>query len=491
MKRKILFFFIVVFLLWITLKILGWGQPFPWQVVLVERIDTNQDGNFDRWRLKDRQRGETIIEKDTNFDGRVDQIQWGNPEGKVFEVSEMATSGKPKKKLIVCLDGVPYEDMAYLWDQGYFREFSRPCKLISVFPSLSDVALTNVLHTAPVPGYENLYFDIAKNRIGGGAFSTVSKVRMPYLDALDYDEPGIFKGLAYILPLKTYHADLGRFTKRLAEKEAPTFKSHICSTDAICHILTREEFLKYMVETDRMLREIFVRYQGDLDFLVFSDHGNSHVTNHRVDLDGYLAQYGFRIDSAIQDKWSVAIPKFGLVGAMPVYSQSQNTRRLSQILADSEAVDFVAYLDDGKVRLLSSRGEALIRISGEGNQLRYEALNGDPLDLKPIVEQMTQRGVIDSDGYASRENWFSFTAEHEYADAVNALYSGVTNHVTNRASLIVSFKDGYHYGSPFFNKLVTMRSTHGNLHKSSMTGFYMRNGPMPQKIMAARDLLAD
>ena len=199
---------------------------------------------------------------------------------------------------------------------------------------------------------------------------------------------------------------------------------------------------------------------------------------------------GFRIESSIQDEWSVAIPKFGLVGAMPVYSQSQNTKRLSQILADSEAVDFVAYLDDGKVRLLSSKGEALISASGEGNRLRYEALKGDPLDLKPIVEQMTQRGVIESDGYASRENWFSYTAEHEYADAVNALYSGVTNHVTNRASLIVSFKDGYHYGSPFFNKLVTMRSTHGNLHKSSMTGFYMRNGPMPQKIMAARDLLA-
>jgi len=491
MKLKILFFFMATFLLWLTLAIVRWGQPFPWQVILADRIDRNQDGNVDCWRLKDTKSGETIIENDTNSDGRVDQIQWGNPHGRVVDLSDTATSDTRRKKLIVCLDGVPYEDMAYLWDHGYFREFSRPGKLISVFPSLSDVAITNVLHTAPVPGYENLYFDVAKNKIGGGAFSTVSKIRMPYLDALDYDEPGIFKGLAYILPLKTYHADLGRFSKRLADKEFLTFKSHICSTDAICHVLTREAFLNYMVETDRMLREIFVRYHGNLDFLVFSDHGNSHVTNHRVDLDGYLAQFGFRIESSIRDEWSVAIPKFGLVGAMPVYSQSQNTKRLSQVLADSEAVDFVAYLDDGKVRLLSSKGEALIRATGEGNRLRYEVLKGDPLDLKPIVEQMTQRGVIESDGYASRENWFSYTAEHEYADALNALYSGVTNHVTNRASLIVSFKDGYHYGSPFFNRLVTMRSTHGNLRKSSMTGFYMRNGPMPQKVMAARDLLRE
>ena len=45
---------------------------------------------------------------------------------KLSNLSETATSEKSQKKLIVCLDGVPYEDMAYLWDQGYFREFSRP-----------------------------------------------------------------------------------------------------------------------------------------------------------------------------------------------------------------------------------------------------------------------------------------------------------------------------------------------------------------------------
>src|SRR6185295_1204459 len=124
MKRKILLSLMVIFLLWIVLKILWWGQPFPWQVVLIERIDTNQDGNFDRWRLKDRHSGEIIVENDTNFDGRVDQIQWVNLEGKILDLSETSTNQKSQKKVIICFDGVPYEDMAYLWDQGYFREFS-------------------------------------------------------------------------------------------------------------------------------------------------------------------------------------------------------------------------------------------------------------------------------------------------------------------------------------------------------------------------------
>ena len=65
------------------------------------------------------------------------------------------------------------------------------------------------------------------------------------------------------------------------------------------------------------------------------------------------------------------------------------------------------------------------------------------------------------------------------------------DHVINRANVLVSLKDGYHYGSPFFDWLVTMRSTHGNLRRTSMTGFFMRNSPMPAVVLPARELLRD
>ena len=78
--------------------------------------------------------------------------------------------------------------------------------------------MTELLHTGKVPGYENLYFDMERNQIAGGATSTVSKVRMPYLDALDYDEPGIFKGLAYLIPIRIYHADRAGFASVRGEE---------------------------------------------------------------------------------------------------------------------------------------------------------------------------------------------------------------------------------------------------------------------------------
>ena len=481
----------VLFSGWILYTFIFWGRPVPFQVQTLERIDSNSDGAIDTWRLDLSQDGQVdIAELDTDGDGRIDRLQVSHPKVEVIDVSGREPR-VDRRKLAVCLDGVPFEDMAALWDQGYFREFARPGKLISSFPSLSDVALTELLQTGKVPGYENLYFDTQSNQIAGGATSTVSKVRMPYLDALDYDEPGIFKGLAYLIPIRIYHADLGRFRKRYAASQLPAYVAHICSTDSVCHVLSREQFLKLMLEVDRLLREIYIQQRGQMDFVVFSDHGNSHVQNRRIDLDGFLARHGFRVGSAIRGENSVVIPAFGLVGALPVYSQPQNTPKLARLLASHEAADFTVYLEAERIQICSSRGSAVIEAKESGGFLKYATVDGDPLQLKAVMQRMLEQRQLDAEGFGSTDNWLAATATHEYADAVNAIYHGMTNHVSNRANLLVSLKDGYHYGSPFFDWLVTMSSTHGNLRSTSMTGFFMRNSPMPDAVLPARELLKD
>jgi hypothetical protein len=215
------------------------------------------------------------------------------------------------------------------------------------------------------------------------------------------------------------------------------------------------------------------------------------VQNRRIDLDGFLVQHGFRVDSAIHNENSVVVPAFGLVGALPMYSQPQNTAKLARLLGSHEATDFTVYLEDQKVQVRSSRGSAVIEARDSGAMLRYTTLDGDPLELKLVMQRMLEQRQLNAEGFGSRDNWFAATATHEYADAVNGIYQGVTNHVTNRANVLVSLKDGYHYGSPFFDWLVTMRSTHGNLRRTSMTGFFMRNGPMQAAVLPARELLRD
>jgi hypothetical protein len=183
------------------------------------------------------------------------------------------------------------------------------------------------------------------------------------------------------------------------------------------------------------------------------------------------------------------IPAFGLVGALPVYSQPQNTAKLARLLASHEAADFTVYLEGETIQVCSSQGSALIEAKDSGRSLKYSTAEGDPLHLKRVMLRLLEQRQLDAEGFASTEGWFAATATHEYPDAVNAIYQGVTNHVTNRANLLVSLKDGYHYGSPFFDWLVTMRSTHGNLRQTSMTGFFMHNGPMPAAVLPARELL--
>jgi len=482
---------LVLFSVWMIYTFIFWGRAVPFEVQTLERIDSNGDGVIDTWRIDSSQDGQPdITEVDTDGDGRIDRLQVRHPKVEVIDVSGRVPP-TARRKLAICLDGVPYEDMAALWDQGYFREFARPGKLISSFPSLSDIALTELLQTGRVPGYENLYFDIQSNRIAGGATSTVSKVRMPYLDALDYDEPGIFKGLAYLIPIRIFHADLGRFRKRYAASHLPAYVAHICSTDSVCHVLNREQFLKLMLEVDRLLREIYIQHRGQMELIVFSDHGNSHVQNRRIDLDRFLAQNGFRVESSIQSEKSVVIPAFGLVGALPFYSKPQNTPKLARLIASHEAIDFTVYLEGDRIQICSSRGSAVIEAKHSGRFLKYTTMDGDPLELKPVMQRMVEHQQFNAEGFASADSWFAATATHEYANAVDAIYQGLTDHVINPANLLASLKDGYHYGRPFFDRLVTMRSTHGNLRRTSMTGFFMRNGPMPAAFLPARELLTN
>jgi hypothetical protein len=227
-----------------------------------------------------------------------------------------------------------------------------------------------------------------------------------------------------------------------------------------------------------------------LDFVVFSDHGNSQVLSVRIDVEKFLAERGFQVESSIKSEKSVVIPGFGLVGVMAVYCKPESTLKLAQVLSRCEGVDFCSFFNQGAAEIISMKGSGRILADTSGQSLKYETIDGDPLELSSIQEQLVHGGQADSQGFVKAEAWFSATAEHEFPDAVNAIYRGLTNHVTNRASLLVSLKDGYHYGSKLFDKLVTLRSTHGSLRKSSMTGFLMRNRKMSQATVAARDVLA-
>ena len=100
-------------------------------------------------------------------------------------------------------------------------------------------------------------------------------------------------------------------------------------------------------------------------------------------------------------------------------------------------------------------------------------MNGDPLALKSIIEEMKTRGQMDENGFADAEAWWQATRDHSYVDPLRRVFDGFGKHIKSRADVIVSYEDGYLLGSPLLTFLAEMRATHGNLRRGETEGFAM------------------
>ena len=78
---------------------------------------------------------------------------------------------------------------------------------------------------------------------------------------------------------------------------------------------------------------------------------------------------------------------------------------------------------------------------------------------------------MNAEGWGSDADWLAATSSHRYPAALHRLRDWATNHVRNRADVIVNLRPGYHQGSATFDRVVTMRSTHGSLDASQSLGF--------------------
>lgn len=490
-----------------------WGRPLP---VVYERLAAPMRGPDGVSRTVYARTGGTspaaqkLVALDTDGDGTVDAVE-----------TERNTTGgftRPKpddpeaRWLILCLDGVPYQEMAALWEEGYFREFFRPVPVISTFPSDSESALTDVFHAAPVPGYEHRYFDRARNELAGGALTTLSGNNIPYLERLDYDMPGRFKGLAYVLPRRSYRADLGRFRQRFLASPEKVFLAHIASSDSLYHIVPRAEMRRLLIEVDALLRELYFGAGGKLRITVFSDHGNSLVESRPVPLAKHLAANGWRLSSSLLEPRDVAVPAYGLVGFLAVYCEPRAIPALAADLAQMEGVDLVIHRDTdinpgspdaivllNSVLIESPRGRARVVWKPDGSAYGYEPLVGDPMDLERVVPIPPIFDAIDvrtgrmcslpHDPWRKDADFFAVTANHRYPDVGYRLRQWATNHVQNRADILVSLKPGYYYGSETFQHIVDILSTHGALDRDQSLGFAMStDGPLAGPVRS-RDLL--
>jgi hypothetical protein len=394
------------------------------------------------------------------------------------------------RRLLLCLDGVPLEIIEAAKGRGLFDNFGAPARLLSPFPTLTNVALSQMLGATAPLGYESLYFDREARELRGGVRKyigrrTPDKTPSSYMDELDYQEPLAFEFLIYVAPETVWRADMRRFRERF--QSAPQhrdFFAFLKGTDGLLHIRGPERLGVALHSLDLILREIQATCGRETEIVLFSDHGMNLQENRRIHLQSHLGRAGFAVASRLQGERRrngnarVSAPAFGLCGYAAVYcAEETDPASVADALTTLEGVDFSLHRDAKGVVVKGARGEARIerRTSGEGKFYAYEPRDGgDPLRLAGVRRALEDAGQLDERGFAPDAAWLARTADHLYPDALANLYDSLcAPRVRHTADLLVSLHDGYYYGATAFSHLARLAATHGNALRPSTSAFLM------------------
>ena len=376
------------------------------------------------------------------------------------------------RRLLLCLDGVPHKLIEAARHRGLFDAFGPPTRLLSPFPTMTNVALSAMFGATPPAGYESLYFDRKAGELRGGIRKyvgrrTPDKIPSSYMDDLDYQEPLPFEFLIYVAPEKIWRADMQKFRERF--RAAPPNRDYFAflkATDGLLHSQGPARLAVALESLDKILREIRTHCGSETEIVMFSDHGMNLEENQRVPLQSELKRRGF----------DVVIPAFGLCSYVAVYCRDeQRIPEVARASAEVTGVYFAIYRDGSEVVIESDRGQACIRSQGEG--LQYVTATGDPLELGRFEQ-----------GFKTDKEWFLETAGHKYPDAVPNLYKSLfTPRVQHTADILISLKDGFYYGWSPFGRFVRLYATHGNALQSSSNAFLMSTHRELPKFVRADD----
>lgn len=396
------------------------------------------------------------------------------------------------RRLLLCLDGVPYEIVQAARKRGLFDKFSEPAQVLSPFPTMTNVALSTMFGASAPLGYESLYFDRTARELRGGVSKyigrrTPDKIPSSYVDELDYQEPLHCEFLVYVAPERVLQADFERFHQRfLAAPPTKDFFAFLKATDGLLHIRGRRRLDVALERLDRILRDIATRDGEGTEIVLFSDHGMNLVENRRVHLGTRLRRAGYEVADRLERgaRHQVAIPAFGLCGYVALYcADEEAAAAVADALTELEGVDFSIHRD-GTSAVMVKGGAGVARIHrtraefhpGNGSVVsyRYEQVAGDPLQLAPVLSKLSANGLLDQCGCASDEAWYKHTVNHPYPDALANLYEAVhAPRVQHTADVLVSLRDGYYYGSSVFSRMARLVATHGNALRPSTMAFLM------------------
>ena len=411
------------------------------------------------------------------------------------------TSRALPQRLIITLDGISYRDMkalqegvtdtngwgtvvhrrAFTADEGYFPV----SRMISTFPSTSDVAWTDIFGDRPQPGYQRTYFSVAANSevFVNGLTSTIEHERQ-----MNWQADGNFaRSMGYIYSVHTFRYEMRKLTQEFwnTGDTNPDFYIYIRSSDDAQHM--DRDILSLLTSMDDDLQTLRARYKAkegrDLQILIISDHGHNHAgRGERVQIGSYLEKAGYHLTQSITGPKDVVLPMSGIEDWIEIHNAPSESATLAEKLVHLKGADVIAarLSDDTNCFLvLNSKGErAVIRWNPVQNTYQYSAKKGDPLGYLPVAEKLAQKKRLDEDGFATADDWMNETMTNHYPLALQRIVRGLTCVVLNPATILVSLDNHYVNAGRLVNDaslLESCGSTHGALDDINSVGIILSN----------------
>lgn len=441
---------------------------------LVRAYDTNGDKRADYFTTQSPDGRIDRIAYDTNGDGAVDSF---------VRLDDIPFDDC--RHIVFVLDGVPYDLVEAFRAKGRLRLFYPPARVISTYPSMTDLALAEVFVSPKPLGFESLYYDHRANRLAGGSGDYLSLKNGAWARVVDYRAGTILDPIAYIYPNYVFARELDDFTNLLARRDRRHVIGYFVSTAGLA---TREGVRgieKALDAVDRLSHQLVAESRGLVKITVLADHGHTLKRCEHIDFRKFLSDKGWRVTDRLNGPRDVAPVEFGLITYASFAAHDRPA--LAADLLQHDGVRLTLYQEGGAIVVRTRDSEA--RIERRDDRYRYRASAGDPLQLAPILERLKAEGKVDADGFVADRDLFLATTVHRYPDPLDRLWRAFTAMAENVPDVIADLADGYYAGAAtratWFDSAA---STHGDLGRMSSTTFIMSTAGLLPGPLRSRDI---
>jgi len=389
--------------------------------------------------------------------------------------SGISPDGAPQR-LVLALDGIPYDLFVELQGQGHFTDFYPAARMVSTFPSLSDVSFAAIGGGEPPQGYQQMRFDAARNKVVGNTLGTLSSRAHPNLGEDSRSYSSLHRMIGYLVPYHIALREMREIGREVLSSRKQTFVAYLETSDAVLHVEGRRAGGKFLVKLDAFLRdlraEVRERTGRDLFVDIVSDHGSTMVRGRIVPVERVLRQCGFKRRDRIAEPYDVAYSLAGIIGSLAITTSGEHAEEAASCLAAADDVDLVAIDRGDAIGILTADGIAEVRLAGTAAEAYdYTVLRGDPLGLMPGMTAGTTRRFDEA-------SLFMQTLDAPRPDPLRRLWFAFHGDVKEPSTILVSFVDGREAGNTQVRAFAGIRGrvgTHGSMTRLASLGVIASN----------------